>query len=207
MHGFFSKLEKQITAGDYICNKEAAIAKTIVIYWSRYGATKQYATWIADSLGADLIDHKQIRKTKFDQYETIVLGSPVYYDRILGIRHIDRFLRRQKSGQNIVTFIVQLVTTKNFDYSGRIVNENIGPEFGSQSRLFYLRGALDWSRISRWHAFTVNFLSRRVPSRVFDTRAGYENDTARLFVDKNNVNYVDKASIEPIVDYVNHVTK
>ena len=35
--------------------------KTAVIYGSKYGATKQYATWIAEELGADLINYKDAK--------------------------------------------------------------------------------------------------------------------------------------------------
>ena len=34
----------------------------IVIYKTKYGSTKQYAEWIAEELGCDFIDAKNVKK-------------------------------------------------------------------------------------------------------------------------------------------------
>jgi len=39
--------------------------KTVVIYKSKYGKTKQYAEWIAAELNAPLFDHTEIKPHQF----------------------------------------------------------------------------------------------------------------------------------------------
>ncbi|WP_196808691.1 flavodoxin domain-containing protein [Butyrivibrio sp. AC2005] len=43
--------------------------KTLVIYTSQTGFTKRYAQWLADRVGADLIDLKEAQKKGTDYFE------------------------------------------------------------------------------------------------------------------------------------------
>ena len=49
--------------------------KTIIIYNSQTGFTKQYAQWIAEAAGADCLELSAAKKKRLDAYEAIVFGS------------------------------------------------------------------------------------------------------------------------------------
>ena len=49
--------------------------KTIVIYNSQTGFTKQYAGWISEELSCECVSLKQAGKINFADYEAIVFGS------------------------------------------------------------------------------------------------------------------------------------
>ena len=43
--------------------------KTVVIYKGKYGATKQYAEWIAEELECEAIDADHFMRRDFDKYD------------------------------------------------------------------------------------------------------------------------------------------
>lgn len=49
--------------------------KGIILYQSKYGATKRYADWISEETGFDRIETKKAKIETVEQYETIILGA------------------------------------------------------------------------------------------------------------------------------------
>lgn len=49
--------------------------KTIVIYNSQTGFTKQYAQWLAEAAGADCLALSEAEDKNMDAYEAIVFGA------------------------------------------------------------------------------------------------------------------------------------
>jgi flavodoxin len=78
--------------------------KSIVVFASRYGSTKEVAMAIADGLGADfanVLDHPDITA-----YDLVVVGSPIYTGTYLPA--MQRFLRHNKdvlAGKKVAAFI------------------------------------------------------------------------------------------------------
>ena len=58
---------------------------TAVIYKSRYGSTRRYASYIAQELGADLYSWEQIDAGQLLEYEKLVFGGGLYAGKMAGI--------------------------------------------------------------------------------------------------------------------------
>ena len=52
--------------------------KTIVVYSSQYGATEQYARWLAEALDADLYAVRAISADVLGGYDCILYGGGLY---------------------------------------------------------------------------------------------------------------------------------
>ena len=52
--------------------------KTIVVYSSQYGATEQYARWLAEALDADLYAVRAISAGVLSGYDCILYGGGLY---------------------------------------------------------------------------------------------------------------------------------
>ncbi|MDD6639247.1 MAG: flavodoxin domain-containing protein [Lachnospiraceae bacterium] len=50
------------------------MGKGIILYQSKYGATKKYAEWLQDKTGYDCVETKKASITQLHDYDTIVLG-------------------------------------------------------------------------------------------------------------------------------------
>jgi len=76
---------------------------TIVIYRSKSGNTRKYAEWIAEELGADLLEASRCGIERISQYDTVVYGGGLYATGINGVKLITNNLRRLK-GKKIAVF-------------------------------------------------------------------------------------------------------
>ena len=59
--------------------------KGIILYTSKYGATKRYAEWLAEETGFDLIETKKAKISDVKQYDTIILCGGIYASGIAGL--------------------------------------------------------------------------------------------------------------------------
>lgn len=64
--------------------------KPLVIYQSKYGSTRQYAEWIAEDLGADVKNLKDVSDTDLSSHEIIVFGSYLHIGKIVDVEYIQR---------------------------------------------------------------------------------------------------------------------
>ena len=54
--------------------------KTLILYYSKYGTTEKCAKMLADKIegGADVVGYAQRRKARLENYDTVIIGAPVY---------------------------------------------------------------------------------------------------------------------------------
>lgn len=64
--------------------------KAIVLYQSKYGATRKYAEWIAEALGCSAVETKKADVEQVREYDLIILGGGVYASGIASLS----FLRK-----------------------------------------------------------------------------------------------------------------
>lgn len=119
--------------------------KGIILYQSKYGATKKYANWLVEMTD---FDYKETPKATLDevtQYETIVLCGGIYASGIAGLSFLKKYIHQLK-GKKIVVFCVGAspYDEKAFD---EIKIHNLKNEL-SDIPIFYGRGAWDESRMS-----------------------------------------------------------
>ena len=48
-----------------------------VIYYSKYGTTRQYARWICDAVGGDLFDARKTKLKDLSDYDIVVYGGGI----------------------------------------------------------------------------------------------------------------------------------
>ena len=63
--------------------------KTLILYKSKYGSTRQYANWIADEIPDSILkDLETITDTELEQTDMIIIGSYIYLGRIQALKFI-----------------------------------------------------------------------------------------------------------------------
>ena len=50
----------------------------VILYQSKYGATKKYAMWLSDETGFSLVETKRAKIEDIEKFDTIILGGGVY---------------------------------------------------------------------------------------------------------------------------------
>ena len=64
--------------------------KGIILYQSKYGATKKYAQWLQESTGYDCMETKSATVKQLKEYDTIILGGGVYASGIAGLSFLKK---------------------------------------------------------------------------------------------------------------------
>lgn len=175
---------------------------TIVVYRSKYGSTKRYADWIADSLEADILDASKADLEKLKEYNTIIYGGGLYASGILGISLITKNFEELKN-KKLIVFTVGLADPQNEEQFKRIISKNFNDEMQKSIRIFHLRGAINYKNLGFLHKSMMAMLKSKVEKISEKDR----DEEARMMLETYGqvVDFTDKATIKPLVDYCNKV--
>jgi len=79
--------------------------RTIILYQSKYGATKKYAEWLSEELSCDMTETRKASIDEIEKYDVIILGGGIYASVIAGISFLKKYYKRLK-GKRILVFAV-----------------------------------------------------------------------------------------------------
>ena len=96
--------------------------RAIVVYKSKYGSTKAYAEWIAEELGCDVVDAKNVKVDDLIHYDTIVYGGGLYAEVINGVILITKNFDKL-SGKKIAVYTTGITPLDCRDYYDKMVIE------------------------------------------------------------------------------------
>lgn len=71
--------------------------KGIIIYQSKYGATKKYAEWLRDMTDYYCVETSKAMVSEIVQYETIILCGGIYASGIAGLSFLKKNIDKLKS--------------------------------------------------------------------------------------------------------------
>ena len=66
------------------------MSKGVILFQSKYGATKKYADWLVEATGYDCIETKNARAINLQGYEAVLLGGGVYASGIAGLQFLKK---------------------------------------------------------------------------------------------------------------------
>ena len=146
--------------------------KTLIVYATKYGATKQIAEQLAEYLGgADIVDVGKGETASLTEYDCIVLGSPLTAGSIR--KEVGAFVRQhagELGGKRLGLFISGLQGEEEESY----FRQNFSPELLAAARAkAFLGGVFDPAK--------CGFVARKIIKAVAKLE-GYTNtiDPARV---------------------------
>lgn len=162
----------------------------LIVYNGKYGATKQYAEWVAEELHIPLLTTTEVTQNDLEQCDLLLLGTSVYFGR-LRIRAWVKKNLRQICRRRAFIFIVGATTLDQPEIQAKILTGNIPGEVRSNSKMFFLPGRVIHHELTICHKLALNILG------LFEKDPG-KRDALRRDIDK-----VKKENIKPIIDAVN----
>lgn len=171
--------------------------KVAVIYGSQYGTTQKYAQWIAESLQAPLLEAAKTKQEQLQDYEWLIFGGGLYASGIKGFK-----LLKEHSGEKLILFTVGLADPKVTDYSS-ILSHNLSSEQLQHTKIFHLRGGIDYGRLSKMHRLMMAFKKKEVEKKM--STAPNEEDREFLATYNQQVDFTSRETIAPLIDYVKKV--
>lgn len=166
----------------------------VILYQSKYGATKKYAEWLSTETGFSVTETKKAKIENMDKYDTIVLGGGLYASRIAGLSFLKKNIEALKQ-KKIIVFCVG-ASPYDKDSFREIVNCNMKNEL-SKISCFYCRGMWDLNNMSFIDRNLCKMLQKSVAKKPAEDLEVWE--MALVAADGAFCDWTDKAYLAPII--------
>ena len=172
--------------------------KSVVIYKSKYGSTKNYAGWIAQELGCTAVDVKNIKAEQLSEYDTIIYGGGLYAEMIGGISFITKNFDKIKD-KNIVVFTTGLTPPDCREYYDKYVLEkNFKPHMLEKIKVFNYMGKMILDELSFPHKTAIKALKKIMSAKENPT----EMEQMLIKLCDESGDFTDREAIKELVEYV-----
>ncbi|MEC9485350.1 MAG: flavodoxin domain-containing protein [Candidatus Izemoplasma sp.] len=135
--------------------------KTLIIYASKHGTTKQCAQIIHNNRKGDLHHIRECENLKPIDYDVIYIGSPVYAGRInKKIKQwIERYIDDLKNKQSIV-----FLSGMNPDGLDEVIHQNFSDDIAKTLQLEHVGGAFKFDDMNMFEKFIVKVVAKETSS-------------------------------------------
>ena len=170
--------------------------KGIILYQSKYGATKKYAQWIQEETGFACVETKCATVKMLEEYDTIVLGGGVYASGIAGFS----FLKKNIDKLETKKIAVFCVGASPYDEKAIAqIRELHFKDKLSNIPLFYCRGAWDEDAMKFGDRTLCKMLQKAVAKQDPNTFEPWQ--TALFDAVGQKCDWTDKKYLKPIMNF------
>lgn len=173
------------------------MSRGIILYQSKYGATKKYADWIVEETGYDCIETKDAKVANLQNYDVVILGGGVYASGIAGLQFIKKNIGRL-GNKKIVVFAVGASP-----YDEKAIMQIRKMHFKDELRnipLFYCRGAWDEEKMKFTDRTLCKMLQKVVAKQNPDEYEPWQK--ALMCAAGQKCDWTDKAYLEALLKYI-----
>jgi flavodoxin len=171
--------------------------KAIVAYRSISGFTRKYVEWIAEELGADLMDCREAKRETFSAYDLVVFGGSLHAVGINGIGVIKRNLDAL-AGKAVIVFATGASPSRE-DIPEEILAANFTAEQRGKIKFFYLRGGFDYGKLDVPNKLLMTLLKWKLRARRAADRTPDERGMLAAY--GRSVDFTKRDNLKPLLDY------
>lgn len=161
--------------------------KSIIIYGSYYGSTKQYAQRFSKITGIPLKYYQDVIELKND--DLIIYFGGLYAGGIVGLK---KTMCKIESNVKLIIVTVGLADIYNDENIQRISNsvyKQIPDNMSKDILLFHLRGAIDYQKLNYRHRIMMKLLYNKIKN-MDEEKMSNETKTFMMTYGKK-VNFID----------------
>lgn len=167
----------------------------IILYQSKYGATKRYAEWLSKETGFDRIETKTAKIEELKDYDTIILGGGIYASGIAGLSFLKKHIN-QLSDKKIIIFCVGASPYEE-DAFKQIVSHNMKDSL-ADIPCFYCRGAWDMGKMNIVDRNLCKMLQKMIEKKNPEECEIWEK--ALMEAGNEGCDWTDKSYLAPILE-------
>lgn len=171
--------------------------KGIILYQSKYGATKKYAEWLKEATGFDCVKTKGADIRKITEYDIIILGGGIYASGIAGISFLKKNMTLLQDKQ-VIVFCVGASPYEE-DAFNEIRTHNFKDAL-KDLPCFYCRGAWDSDAMSFMDKTLCNMLQKAVAKQDPATYEPWQK--ALMSAVGQKCDWTDRKYLEPLLEYM-----
>ena len=174
---------------------------TIVVYKSKYGSTKKYAEWIAEELGCESIDAKNVKIEDLLKYDTIIYGGGLYAEIINGVILLTKNMDKLEN-KKLIVYTTGITPLKYREYyDDMVIKKNFSEEIKNKFKVYNFMGKMILDELTLVHRTALKTLKKIM--------SGKENPTEmeKLLIELCDADgdFSDKEAIKELVDYAKKI--
>ncbi len=169
----------------------------VILYQSKYGATKKYATWLQQKLGYDCFETKKVTIQQIMPYRTILLGGGIYASHIAGLS----FLKKNIHVLQDKIVAIFCVGASPYDESTfqEVRKLNLKKNLKNLP-CFYCRGAWDEKKMTVTDKLLCRMMQKMMARKDPATFEPWE--TALMSAVGRACDWTDPKNLDPILKYL-----
>lgn len=171
--------------------------KKIVIYNSKTGFTKQYASWIAKELECEAISNQEITKESIKPYRIIIYGGGITAGQIGGLKKFKNTMVDQADKQLIV-FATGATPMEHKENLKGIVDANFTEEEKLRIPFYYFQSGINYENMKFGGRMVLRMLAFMIEKKKNKTK----EEIGMMQVLQKSSDYSNKNNIIPLVDKV-----
>jgi flavodoxin len=177
------------------------MAKALIIYFSPYGTTKEYAEWIAEALNGDIYSINNLNQSILKNYDIIIFGSGLYAGKIKGI---DIILKNYETLKNkkLIIFTCGLADYSKIEHINAIysrLKNELSEKIIENVKIFYLRGGINYKKLKLKHKIMMWIMKKMILKNGKEKLSEENKEFIETYGKK--VYYMDKNSIKELLEY------
>lgn len=180
-----------------LAEERIGLNNIIVLYKSKYGATKKYAEWLSNEFNCELAEIKNVEINKVEKYRTIILGGGIYASGIAGLSFIKKNYKVLKD-KKLVVFAVGASPFNEITMNA-LKSHNFKNEI-ADIPCFYCRGAWNEDAMTFKDKMLCDILKKAVSKKDPSVYEPWE--VALMEAMGSNFDWTDKENLTPILEYV-----
>lgn len=147
----------------------------IIIYQGKYGATEQYAKWLAESVRLPLLNIDNAAPVALEDYDLVILGSSVYVGKFT-IRHWLRQNLTRLAGKKNFFFVVCGTPGDEKAQQDFLIKNNVDTVIRNSCEFFFLPGRVIVSKLSwkDWFILKMGAMLEKSPQKKAAMSRGYD---------------------------------
>ncbi len=176
--------------------------KTIVVYKSKYGTSKQYALWLSEALNCKAEPINSIRIDTLLSYNVIIYVGGLYAGRVSGFKKIEKHLNILKKN-TLILCMVGMTSPAEQDKYQQIFMNNVPVQYRSAIKPFVLRGDQLFSKMSIIHRLMMNMPKSMTEKIPVEQRTADDKHFLEHFGE--DIYYSKQENINDIIAYVGKI--
>ncbi len=170
----------------------------IVVYKSKYGSTKTYADWIAEELGCEAVDAKNVKIDDLLKYDTIIYGGGLYAEIINGVILLTKNMSKLE-GKKLVVYTTGITPLKYREYYDKmVIDKNFAPEIKDKFKVYNFLGKMIIDELTLVHKTALKTLKKIMSGKE------NPNEMEKLLIElcDTSGDFTNKEAIKDLVKYV-----
>ena len=172
--------------------------KSLIIYGSQYGTTKQYAEKFAEMTNFPVISYENVKNVI--DYERIIYFGGLYAGGVKGLKNTVKKLSPNTKLIIVTVGLADVCDKENINSIRSSIRKQVPEHLLKVSSLFHLRGGIDYQKLTFKHKTMMMLLYNKAKKIPEENKTAEVKAMIETFNSK--VDFVDFTSLNRIIEII-----